>query len=381
MTRSLVRAVAAIGVAATSAAAQPGAASSQPLWKAYYPPKYGVMSAQERVTADATIDQIARVFARYASIAQPRGISVESQTFGGNRTLEEPGTALEYGFFLWFLRPPGNRLDAETCIEVMINRATGNTPAVRNLVDERRREFFLELPIGPALPGATVVHNQLNPTAESKVWVTFSADGASPWRPVTRDEFLRAMLLAVEGRNGENVAAAREALSKTPYERWMEEAGARKRTRDEAIAQLVSSVGAAAAADMKKAMEQTEKEVTEEMKKQDVFERANNEKQRATPSLGDRLRQQLASGTPAERAAPAHSTFDGALVPASDSLGHRVLTPYLPFWKVKRSATEPRSITVKFNTGGMCAKREVHEALLDVWGTIDWMAFRRIVDR
>ena len=76
---------------------------------------------------------------------------------------------------------------------------------------------------------------------------------------------------------------------------------------------------------------------------------------------------------------PATDASEGPLA-AYDPLAKRVLKPDLDFWRARKSAAEPRSITVKVHTSMTCGTPEVRRALLQMWQTLDWMALRRIVD-
>lgn len=51
-----------------------------------------------------------------------------------------------------------------------------------------------------------------------------------------------------------------------------------------------------------------------------------------------------------------------------------------PIASARKSAAEPRSVTVKVNNSQTCGLPEVRQALLQMWHTLEWMALRRIVD-
>ena len=82
----------------------------------------------------------------------------------------------------------------------------------------------------------------------------------------------------------------------------------------------------------------------------------------------------------AERRSPA--MVSGGVLAAADAPGaHRVLLPDPDFWRARRSRTEVHSITLSFYPFQTCMVPEVHEALLKAWNTLDWMGFKRMVER
>jgi hypothetical protein len=250
------------------------------------------------------------------------------------------------------------------------------------LIDETGKAFFIEQVFGEPIPGATIVYEGLRwdtPTADRRPgYVTLTSGGAFPWLPVSREEYLRALIYLEEGKNGAKEKEFRKSLEKTSYERYMDEAADRKKTRDETVAAMARAQGRAAADEFRKTMENTEREVAEQLKAAEVEERKQF-KEALTNRYGDQLRAQLAAMMPAERAAPATARYgDHQLVAPDDPEAHRVLTPDPEFWRSRRSRAEVHSITISFHP---CAYPPIRAALEKAYQTLDWAALKRIVDR
>jgi hypothetical protein len=381
LARRISLGVVCVGGAVRATPAQGTPESVRPAWRAEYPPALGeLMTAAERAAAMATLAEIERILWRVPELARPRGFEVLKQEFGGSTPLGERGV-LEYGYYLWFFVPSKAIAgDGPKCITVTVNH-----PGPAHLVDESGRGLIIEKEIGVPKPGATIAHEGLRwdtPTADRQPgYNTFTPRGVSPWLPVTREQYLRALILTEEGKNGEREAATRKSLEKTTYERWMDEAAERKKTRDDAIASMARNQGRAAGDELRKQLEQTERAITEQYKAMEAEERKQNAGA-LTNRFGDQLRAQLAALTPAQRAGPATADLGAPDVPPDDpSRRLRVLTPDPAFWRVRRTRAEVHSITVAFFPGHACGSPAVRAALEKAWDSLDWMAFKRIVDR
>jgi hypothetical protein len=145
---------------------------------------------------------------------------------------------------------------------------------------------------------------------------------------------------------------------------------------------MARAQGRAAADELRKTLEQTEREVTENLKAQDAEERARNKEFLATTKDGDRLRAELAALSPAERHSPAMLMGNGGpLVPADAPSANRLLLPDPEFWRMRRSRTEVHTITLSFYPYQNCAEPAIRDALWKAYTTLDWMAFKRMVER
>jgi hypothetical protein len=380
----------ALGAALCLAALTPAAAqrnpTARPVWPDHYEPNFAdAMTATERAAALATLDEIQRILERVPELGAARGFEIGRVRAGGTFSLGESGL-MTYGMTLVFY-PPSKAAtfgEGSGCIGVSVNKANGSHEGIRYPHDEEDREMYIEQDIGDPIPGATIVHEGLRwdtPTADRRPgYVTLTKGGASQWMPVTKEQYLRSMIFNAEGKNGELEKEARKGLETTAYAMWMAEAAARKKQREETIATVSRLQGRAAADEMRKQLEQTEREVTEQMKAQEAEERAQKQDALAH-RLVDDLRSQLAAMSPAERATPAAVGMDGKIVTSGVPGSHRVLTPDREFWRVRRSRVEVHSIQVTMGPTQMCENQAVHAAVAKAWETLDWMALKRIVDR
>ncbi len=385
---SHVRAVTTALLAATvgvPAAAQRNQNAARAGWAGDDPPNlHRQATTAERAVMMTVAREIERILRQIPELEQPRGFEVQKQIFGGHLPFGEAGV-LQYAFWLWFFAPSraiaGHGM---TCIEVMVNRIIGSDWDDQNMWDAAGRPLFVEYRIGEPVPGATVTHEGLRwdtPTADRRSgFVTFTTGGALPWIHLTREEYVRAMIYEAEGPGGDRETSVRKTLEKTTYERWLEEAPERKKIRDEAVAMAERLQGSAAAEELRKTLEQTEREVTESLRAQDEEERKRNQEFLAMPAQADQLRAELAAMTPAERASPAFVAVYGPLVAADHPAARRVLTPDPEFWRVRRSRAEVHAITVAFQAHGTCGRPAVQAALWQAYQTIDWAAFKRMVD-
>lgn len=377
-------AAACIGLVASdlpSVAAQSREKAAAGGWKAIYPPDLGEFNTPaERAAAMATMEEVERILWQRSELAHPQGFRVMKQVWGGTRTQRERGGLMMYSFYLWFFEP-GAR-EGMKCITVHVNPYL--PVGSQGEADERGRPFSIEPEIGETFGGATIVHQGLrwdSPTADRRSGLlTFTAGGVFPWIPVTREEYLRTQIYAVEGKNGEVEKEFRRSLETTTYEKWMAGALERKKTQDEQVAAMARYQGKAAADEFRKEQEQTERQITQGLKAEEDEERKRNQEVLAHRT-GDELRAQIATMTPAERAAPATASLGGQLVGPDDPTGHRVLTPEPEFWRVRRAPAEVHAINVGFHPSMTCGAPAVREALWKVYQTLDWAAFKRMVDR
>lgn len=249
-------------------------------------------------------------------------------------------------------------------------------------------EAIVEDQLGKPVPGSYVVWAQLIPPPDpSYEQVLFVRDGGSPWIQLTREEFRRWQIRDQEGVSGEKLAEARKLREKTPYERFMDEAPERKKTRDDLRVALKGVRTPAEIAAQIKAMEDAERDAAAQLKAQDAEERQRNDSLSRAPSFSDNARASIARMSAAERKLPAF-VMPGAsdtlfnLGTADSAHVSRVVRPNASFWTMQRSRVEVRSINVGFSAA--CPKEppppEVHQALWKLRQTIDWAALKRMVN-
>jgi hypothetical protein len=358
--------------------------SAPPPWGIGYPPEFVDATPAERASVMATLDEIERILRQVPELAQPHGFEIV-KNFGSKPLASEPTGLFHMGIGLQFFAPSrAIEHEGRSCIQVDVNFRNGRPSELRSLVGEDGREFLLEFPVGEPKPGSTVVYEGLRwdtPELDRRPgFVTFTRGGVFPWVPVTREQYLRAQILGVEGRSGDKETSFRKELEKTSYDRWMDEAAARKQQREASIASMARAQGAAAADELRRTLEQTEREVTENLKAQDAEERARAKAFLATSTLGDQYRRELAALSESERRSPA--MLSGGVLAAADAQGaHRVLLPDPEFWRARRSRTEVHSITLSFYPNQTCMVPAVREAVEKAYATLDWMAFKRMVER
>jgi hypothetical protein len=393
--RALALGVVLAGLSSQATAAQQRPAATSAAWEVIDPPKYYTgTTAREQAAMMATLGEIERTLWRIPEIAHPKGFRVRKSAQGGgppwhpHRRLpgfDDPKSVLEHSFRLFFTLPGAN--EGSNCIEAFVNRVQIGADAP-TMIDEAGRILMVEPHIGePNIPGATIHHGGLRwdtPDADRRSgFVTFTTRGAFPWKPVTREQFLQFWIYHAEGPDyGVDEPGTRKKLEKTTYDRWMEDAATRKKERDDAIAIAAQVQGRAAAEELRKMMEQTEREVGEQLKAQDAEERKRSQEVLSAPSQADQYRARIAAMSPAERASPAYSPYGSTeLLAPTDEWARRVLTQDPEFWRVRRSRVEVHSITVAFHSSLTCGAPAVQEALWKAYQAIDWAAIKKIVDR
>ena len=243
-------------------------------------------------------------------------------------------------------------------------------PAVTDAHGDR---LFLERERSETRFGATAVFGNYGDglTAEKPMLVLFTAGGESPTLPVSREEYLRARILFVDGIDGQ----IKETSVKTSYEQWLERAPARKKEHEEMVA-TVARIDPSQAAKVRADLEKGERDTAESMKKMDAIEREGIRKVTSlNSSTAANLRAQLAAMTPQERASPAFAAGD-ELRPAGSPNATAVIRANPAFYRTRRSPFEPRAVLVHLEYGYSALspqKRAMYEML-------DWAAIKRLVN-
>ncbi|CAN5791666.1 hypothetical protein BH23GEM3_BH23GEM3_13950 [soil metagenome] len=379
------------------AAAQSGraAATPRPGWLPREVRIDGGITAAQRATAIANLEQIERILLQVPELANPQGFEILPSFYGGARRLgpgqkEQPNNVIEYILRLYFFAP--TRAVAGTgcnCLSIRINHV--DNLGSREIRDEQGREIYIEMARGEPLPLATQVYEGLLRTRDrSFVYVLHTSGGALPWTTVTRAEYYHAMIYDLEGKDGAKVAEVRQAFAKTPYQEWTEGAAQRKQVREETLRTLSAMQPAAEVAKLRKTMEDTEHEVTERLRASEAEHRQRNEMALALSDSSTRtMRAELQSMTAAQRNMPA--LIDGTLpegpnatgwrmAPRDSPTAWRVLTPDYDFWRARRSPVEVRAILVGISPGGTGLVPAVHNALLNSFDKMNWTALNKLLD-
>lgn len=365
----------------------------------------GVSPAQ-RVEAMATLDKIVRLLKQVPELANPDGYEILPIIDGGNRqegpgseATPLPGSVVEYGIGLRHHRPTrAIAPEGSVCIGVTVNQRQH-----ARMRDAQGRGIYIEGERGKPstnpnisdsrVPHATQVYGELwnVPRERSSVEVLFVTAGELPWKPVSRETFYQATLLEQEGKNGEKMAEFRAGLKTTPYEEWIKGAAQRKKDREASFAQLAGIVPAAEIEKLRQTQENTEREVTERLKKDEEQHRDQNATA-LTKSFGmrDGMQAELAQMTPDERRMPTY--INNALTEGPNATGWRlttdeappawrVLTPNDDFYRARRSPVEVRSISVSIGMSRTCLAPKIQAALWKAFHTLDWGAFNNLLEQ
>jgi hypothetical protein len=223
----------------------------------------------------------------------------------------------------------------------------------RPMLDERGDRIYTERIRKPAQFGSTFTYGDFDDVQDVGLRVLFTAGGESPTLPVTREEYLRALIFTVIG----------PASKKTPYQEFMEQAPARKQARDEML--IVLKDDPAKAAKLVQDLEKAEREQAEQFKK---LEGAPN-------PLVDQLRARIAAMTPAERAMPAFVSGND-FVPSTSPLAQAIVRENPAFYRARRSPAEPRAVLVRIPQS---TYKELETERRQMFREFDWAALKRTV--
>jgi hypothetical protein len=337
-------------------------------------------TAAEQSAMLARLLEIERIVLQVAELARPEGFEIEPILYPGGLVGTWKESVFGYRYSLMMYNPT-KAIAGEGCgcIEVRVNSDLGGLKSPYG--DERGEIYFEEEP-GEPVPGATHVWSRLSPTDPSFVTVMFTKDGGSPWKSVTREHFLEAVIEQAEGRNGEKLGEARQYYARTRYEEWLAEAPTRKKQREGTLA----AVDPTQRDELRKVLEAAERETGEEMQKADASDRSENARQLAAlTEYGDRFRARLAAMSPTERLKPAwldrmDSSGEFRFVEPGSPRSIRVLQLDPGFYRARRSRTEVWTISVQIKARGTGATPEVQPALYAAFRKLDWAALARLLE-
>lgn len=374
------------------------------------------LTPAQRASAIATLDRIERLFRQVPELANPDGFEILPSLGGGNRQLGPddmviPGSLVEYAItFVFFFPSRAIAGEGSSAISVRVNPTIS---PVRPLRDAQGRIIYIEAaramrPVGTQreidgtlweVPSATQVYGELwdfsrdireGRGERSGITVSFVGAGELPWAPVSREAYYAAVRLDRDGKDGGRATELRSALSKTPYQQWMEEAPERKKARDEAIEAARQFQTPEKVAELKKRLEDTDRQVTEQLQKSDAADRERNrEALAANDARSDAFTRELEAMTPEERRMPTY--INAALTEGPIATGWRltsdpappawrVLTPNYDFWRARRSPVEVRHIEVQIGISGTGLRPKVRTALLQTFRKLDWPAFNQLLE-
>jgi hypothetical protein len=242
--------------------------------------------------------------------------------------------------------------------------------------DDNGDGLYLEQPRSATRFGSTATFGEFEKENTRGLFVLFTAGGVSPTLPVSREEYLRAMIFTLEGKNGQKVKEAVAMTTKTEYERWIEGAAARKKAHEEML-EGVARVDKSQVAKLRADLEKAERENTETLRKNDAQDRERLNQMKSQASLpGDRLRAQLAAMTPAERALPAFAGAPLEVVPADTPNAVAVIRANPAFYRARSSPFEPRAVLVRMPN----PHKEMTAQHQQMFKDFDWAALKRLLD-
>jgi hypothetical protein len=344
----------------------PGAAPSRgPGWlprESSLNSQYVKFTAAEMATTVNRLKEIERILLQIPELANPEGFEIEPAFFGGNdpgSTGNVIGSRYVLRFYWGTRKISGEGTD---CIGVYLNYLYGADPTpYRN----ERGVIYLEQEPGQPVPGATRVWRTLSPTERSWTSVSFTSGGKSPWRSVTREAFLSAVIEQAEGKDGAVLATLRRARSETGYRRWLAEAPQRKAGWDG----LAAGLPPAEAAKARKQFEDVERETTAVLKAGEAAEVEEVDRNLARiTQQNDRWRARIAAMSPAERNAP------------DSPVSIQVLQEDPQFFKARRSRIEVRNIVVRLSASLTCNTPVVQRAVWQAYQKLDWAALARLLE-
>lgn len=246
----------------------------------------------------------------------------------------------------------------------------------RPLLDENGDALYTEMPRTEPLFGSTATFGQFAVTNAEGLTLLFTSGGESPTVAVTREEYLRAMILTLEGKDQEKVKETLAIASKTQYELWKERAAQRRKDIDDIVAG-VAQVDPAKAAKVRADLENADRVAGETHLKNEAAERAELERMRANATLaGDSMRARIAAMTPAERALPAYvygDAFD--VVPRDTPKANAIVRVNPEFYRARRTPVEPRLIMVHIRNDEYIP--ELHRQM---FRELDWGAIKRLLN-
>jgi hypothetical protein len=246
----------------------------------------------------------------------------------------------------------------------------------RAMLDENGDALYSERPRIEPLFGSTATFGHFDLVNSEGLFLLFTAGGESPTIPVTREEYLRAVIFSLEGKNQEKVKELLEFTSKTQYERWKERAAERKRDIEQMVAG-VAQVDPAKAAKARADLENADRVAGETLLKNEPAERAELDRMRANATAaGDKIRARIAAMTPAERALPAYVVDRFDVVPAGTPDANAFVRVNPEFYRTRRTPVEARAILV-----GIPMDEYLPAQRRQMIREFDWDALKRLLVR
>jgi hypothetical protein len=325
-------------------------------------------AAAGRVSLEASL-RAAEAIARKTAYAQPRGFTVTpGWTYG-----DEPkaGQLREFAFSAIISRNCRRYDESGADIVIIFN------PHPRRWSpngSESESGHFIERYHSEPLFGSSATFGSFD---KGTLSLLFTAGAVSPTIPVTREEHLREIIAAVEGRNQEIVKDIIARASKTQYQVWLEGAEER-RTRNEELLTALAAADPAQAAKTRAQLEKAERENGELLKKNEPQERIELAQARANATaFGDKIRGQIAAMTAEERAMPAWTRAVHEFAPVGAPDAYAVIKVNPEFYRARGSPVEVRAILVEFQSVPKERKAQREQMFRD----FDWEAIKQLLTK
>lgn len=360
-------------VTADTSAQECGAEEVTPWWpRAAFTDGSRSLTASERKTVEARLTAVEALM-RKTPYATPRGFAVRPAF--EYHEITDRTQLYSYGFSLvTFARC--NKYDEHGAdITVTFNPdPMAWSLSDRPMLDEAGDGLYVERVRAPAILGAAATFGRFQEENSPSFLLLFTPGNLSPTRPVTREEYVRAMIFTFEGKDAARIQAAATVAAKTPYERWLADAPERKKRNEELFA-VIQQVNPAGAAKMRADLEAAEREEGEKLKRNDAYERSQLAKNLAAVTApGDRLRSALAAMSAEERAAPAFLVGE-ELVPAGTPNASAIVRKNPAFYRAAGSPLEARVILVRMPG----AYKEYRAQQAELFKQLDWAALKQLL--
>lgn len=353
------------------------------------------LTGENRVAALARLESIERLLKQVPELAHPDGFEIRPFFAGGGKSRlglaesEHADYVIPYIYRVTFFYP--NLATGKVATGAIIFGVNADENE-HGWLDPRGRDIIVEQARWPRTPHSVVTYGTsasggLQPNEDFTITTWFTRGAEVPWRAVSREDYYHAVIARAEGNNGEQRAQHEKATEKTPYQHWLDEAPQRKKDREQTLKAVAQFQTAAEVANLRKALEDAERDTDEEFKK-------NQTQDRATAGTAfkptDNMRAELNRMTPAERKLPAILDTDiartewratGASMSDRDTATatvHRILTPNYDFWRARRSRVEVRTINVHLEGSPAPA---VLNAIYQMYKKFDWGALAALIDQ
>jgi hypothetical protein len=209
--------------------------------------------------------------------------------------------------------------------------------------------------------------------------VVFTRKGIPCWTPVTRSQFLGALLADREATTNKQSAELKGA--KDPYQAWLSERPARLKNYEDAYQQS-KKIDPVKAEDLRAQFKKMEAEMEAGLKaKSAVVKPEANDPYRA---VGEGLRAELAGMTPKESASPAWyinpDDSGSGLVPPNTPHAQRLVTLNPGYFLRSRPSTDIQLISIRLYFEGLSQQNIGNQKLQEFLTTADWKRVAAFLD-